>query len=650
MANWVAGARRRASSVVPSRPARHDAPGALFPLGEARRRGHGGLVAELLEAAYERVEAVEVAVLVVARLPRPSVREDARGLLHLRHVDEVHGAAAGDGRVDEEQLVRGRARVGGEGEVSGEGPAGEEEAADRGAHERVAHEDVVALEGLAQLAQPQPKLPRQRLPVLDVLPDGGVDRGDAVDALELVRVGHHALEPVGELHGVDAEAECGRGARALAEAQVAHLGDTARRGLGGRGGVGVDLEHLGEQVGALLLRGGVLLGEGARGHLDVHEARLVDAVREVAHLDDDALARAVLDVVQLGQEARHGRLGRLEGLVGARLRRGRRLEQRAVRRLAEVGHVPGDDGLAQLLLVDLDLLPLVARVAALAAPLGQLAAHPRVLLDLRQREALRQVLAHHAAHEAHHLGVGVRVRARPLRRRRDQLDELDLVLRHVRQRAEDHRVQCHAEGPDVRQEGVVLDVAVGLGRCVGGRAGRAGDGVGVLLHDAAHAEVGDDRGVVGPDEDVVGLEVKVRHALEVQVVQPHDGVGEPLAALAQLEWTARHLVRVHDGAVLRGDRGRARMRGARDMRVGRACGAAQRAALFPAARRGAARQGPGGGGGGGVQAATARLAVVDDHVELVGEDVVDDVVHVDDVLVVELAHDCDLAQHLRAVG
>ena len=76
--------------------------------------------------------------------------------------------------------------------------------------------------------------------------------------------------------------------------------------------------------------------------------------------------------------------------------------------------------------------------------------------------------------------------------------------------------------------------------------------------------------------------------------------------------------------------------GAWGVRGGAAC------SLRRSFRRGGA---PGGGG-----AAAARLAVVDDHVELVGEDVVDDVVHVDDVLVVELAHDCDLAQHLRAVG
>ena len=61
-----------------SRPAHDHIRAALVRLGRAGRRGHVSLLAELLEAAYERVEAVEVAVLVVARLPRPSVREHAQ--------------------------------------------------------------------------------------------------------------------------------------------------------------------------------------------------------------------------------------------------------------------------------------------------------------------------------------------------------------------------------------------------------------------------------------------------------------------------------------------------------------------------------------------------------------------------------------------
>ena len=59
------------------------------------------------------------------------------------------------------------------------------------------------------------------------------------------------------------------------------------------------LEHLFEQVGPDLVVGGVLLHEGSLPHLEVHQARPLNPMRQILHLDDDLWARYSRDVAEI---------------------------------------------------------------------------------------------------------------------------------------------------------------------------------------------------------------------------------------------------------------------------------------------------------------------------------------------------------------
>mmetsp|Transcript_56473 Transcript_56473/g.126097 ORF Transcript_56473/g.126097 Transcript_56473/m.126097 type:complete len:235 (-) Transcript_56473:1549-2253(-) len=182
-----------------------------------------------------------------------------------------------------------------------------------------------------------------------------------------------------QLHCIHAEAQLLGGGRVLAELQVTHFGDPSRLDLLLGGRVGLHLEHLREQVVTEGVGRHVLFGERARSHLDVHQARALDAVREILHLQNDAPARRLLHVDQLRQELPNAVVGFDQRLVACALRRRRELHQRALFRSAEVGNVAGDHGFAQLIVIDLDLRVLIHRHPLSRA---QLLDHPRMQLDL----------------------------------------------------------------------------------------------------------------------------------------------------------------------------------------------------------------------------------------------------------------------------
>ena len=346
---------------------------------------------------------------------------------------------------------------------------------------------------------------------------------------------------------------------------VPNLVDAVGLALRIRRGGRIDFVHLCQHIFApLARRAGVLgVGERAHSHLDVHQARAVDAVRQVGELERDApLRRARRRRLDRRKVPLHLRRSFVEGVVHPRLRLLGGLEDRSVLRPAEVGDVARDDRLAQLLVCHLDLLPALDRAAALR----DLADHPRVLLHVGERHPLLGRFGDQPAEQCDHVLVVVAVVGdRPLLRLRDVLHDLRQRPR-VRHVAERHRVQRDPQRPHVRRLRVVLplaDVRPHLGRPylrrrVRRRAGRAARPdrllvVARLVEDPRDAKVGEHgaRAAVGVlrDQDVVGLEVKVDDPLEVEVLEPNGGVDPPLLAVANLERLDGEVVRVHHRAL-----------------------------------------------------------------------------------------------------
>mmetsp|Transcript_29500 Transcript_29500/g.80557 ORF Transcript_29500/g.80557 Transcript_29500/m.80557 type:complete len:264 (+) Transcript_29500:1719-2510(+) len=258
---------------------------------------------------------------------------------------------------------------------------------------------------------------------------------------------------------------------------------------------------------------------------------------QVLHLDDDTLAKRLLDIDELWQEVGGLRVG--EFAIHCVLRKLRCLVQCAARRAPKIFDVAGNDSLAQLLLVDGDLLVLVG-VLLLAR--GQLLLDVRVLLDALQCQPLLGLLLEYPRQKVEEGHIIMRdVGGRPVIRRRHHLDQLLLVRGEEGKRARRHRVECHTERPDIGALGLVLGLPPYFRCSVAGCAGAA-DGqpplpVAILLvrrvseDGSRDAKVGDDSAVVVSYQDVVRLEVEVDNVLVVQVGETRDSVGEPTAAV-----------------------------------------------------------------------------------------------------------------------
>mmetsp|Transcript_44083 Transcript_44083/g.109157 ORF Transcript_44083/g.109157 Transcript_44083/m.109157 type:complete len:496 (+) Transcript_44083:101-1588(+) len=241
------------------------------PPAAASVPGHLAFV-HLVEHADQVVHAEQVAVLAVARAPRLAVRHALGHPLALARgeVDHVHAHLA-------QQLAP--ARLLAVRPARGVQVVREKQ---RRADQRVRGEEVlVRLERRAQRAQLGGECGRQRALGADEARQlaqhgGGLARAAAEVERRVVEVGVGA-----DLHRVDAEAERLRGGERLAELEVAQLGDAAQLELVGQRRALVDREHLREQVGPRRRVADVRLGEGARAHLDVHQAGLGHVHRHV---------------------------------------------------------------------------------------------------------------------------------------------------------------------------------------------------------------------------------------------------------------------------------------------------------------------------------------------------------------------------------
>mmetsp|Transcript_45887 Transcript_45887/g.141537 ORF Transcript_45887/g.141537 Transcript_45887/m.141537 type:complete len:297 (-) Transcript_45887:338-1228(-) len=230
----------------------------------ARREGRERVGAR--EEVEQRVDAGEVAVLAVARLPRRAVREH-EGSVERRCLCEVNHPQAGRRgsvwvSVVEEEEGRGDELVRGE-------PAGR-------------------LERRAQLRQPRGEGSPHRRPALAKPADRLLELLGLAEQLwcRVVRGGGAAARAPDAL---DAPAERRARGGDLSPPHVLHLCDARRSLLLAQGG-GVDGKHLEREVDAAARAGGVRLEKGAGANLDVHDARSAVASSQVLNVEQLHLA------------------------------------------------------------------------------------------------------------------------------------------------------------------------------------------------------------------------------------------------------------------------------------------------------------------------------------------------------------------------